>query len=189
MQLDELLKDRETAIIDRWFALIIATYPADASGFLKNQKNRFLNPVGNTIEREIGVLFKSLLRMPAPDELTVSIDNILKIRAVQEFTPAQAVGFVFLVKRAVREVLNIDIDADPASVERVSVPVHNADGVIRDLSDFDRRVDELALKCFDSYSSCRERIYEVRLDELRRRATVPYFSHGSNSTRLEQDDD
>ena len=55
MQLYDLLAEQEAAITHRWFNLIIDSYPADASGFLKNQKNRFLNPVGNTIAREIVV--------------------------------------------------------------------------------------------------------------------------------------
>ena len=162
MSLNDLLKLRETAIINRWFDLIIDSYPADASGFLKNQKNRFLNPVGNIISREIGVLYRSLLTSADSGKLETSIENIIKIRSVQEFTPAQAVGFVFLIKRAIWEVLNVDADADAFRHE---------------LGDFYRRVDELALKCFDCYTRCRERIYEVRLNELRRRSKIVFFSN------------
>lgn len=160
MQLYDLLAEQESAITDRWFNLIIDSYPADASGFLKNQKNRFLNPVGNTIAREIVVLYHSLLTSTNSEALAASIENIVKIRSVQEFTPAEAIGFVFLVKKAVRDALNDSRHID-----------------VEELDNFDRKVDELALRCFDCYTRCREKIYEIRLNELRRRSRLPYFSN------------
>jgi hypothetical protein len=37
-----------------------------------------------------------------------------------------------------------------------------------DFNDFDSRVDALALKTFDLYMNCREKVYELKTNELKR---------------------
>ena len=76
-----------------------------------------------------------------------------KIRAVQEFSPSRAVGFVFCLKDAVRSVLG----------ESLKDPAH-ASG----LAELDGQIDRLALMAFDVYVQCRERFYELRVKELKR---------------------
>jgi hypothetical protein len=41
---------------------------------------------------------------------------------------------------------------------------------MEELSALETRIDRLALLAFDCYMKCREKIYEIRLGELRRRA-------------------
>ncbi|WP_309446486.1 RsbRD N-terminal domain-containing protein [Desulfosporosinus nitroreducens] len=42
MKLKDLLEKKKSTILQRWFEAIMATYPADTSGFLKKQKDMFL---------------------------------------------------------------------------------------------------------------------------------------------------
>jgi hypothetical protein len=103
MRLNNLLAQRKTAIIKNWFTLAVETYPPDTASFLKKQKDPFANPVGRTISQGLEALFNELLKEMDYEIITSFLDPIIRIRAIQNFSPAQAVSFIFLLKRAIRE--------------------------------------------------------------------------------------
>ena len=152
---DELLEEKREGIIHRWFELVICSYPADGSRFLRDEKDRFHNPVGHTIREEIEVLFRLLLEGGDEEILVSSLDNIVKIRLVQDFSPSQAVGCIFLIKQAVREELHDHLKGE---------------SLYEELLDFESRVDRLALTAFDRYMANKVRIYEIRTREIIRRS-------------------
>lgn len=153
MNLKGLLLEKKAAIVKKWFDLIIDNYPADASDFLKRQKNRFSNPVGHTISQGIDGLFDEILHGIDSEKLFPFLNDIIKIKAVQDFSPSKAISFVFLLKRAIREEMGSEIKKKQMSDE---------------LRLFEEQIDELALLSFDIYMKCRERIYEIKADEARR---------------------
>lgn len=152
--MESFLTRKKSSIVGRWRELIIDTYPPDAARFFKSEKDAFANPVGSTVTREIETIYDALLSGEKEQELSASLDAIVRMRAVQEFTPSEAVGFVFFLKRAVREELKKE-DPDPALEEAVL--------------DFEAAVDRLALKAFEIYTGCREQIHRIRANELKRR--------------------
>lgn len=157
MALAELLLEREATILQRWFDLIADTYPPDTARFLRQEKDPFLNPVGSSIAREIKVIFAELQRGGSTDKLASALDGIAQIRAVQEFTPGRALAFIFLLKRAVRD--------DLAS--------HLRDGSLwGELLAYESRIDEAALVAFDIYMRRREKIHEIRTNEIRQRSEL-----------------
>lgn len=153
MNLKALLSEKKAAIVKKWFDLIIDNYPADASNFLKKQKNRFSNPVGHTISQGIDGLFDEILHGIDSEKLFPFLNDIIKIKAVQDFSPSKAISFVFLLKQAIREEMGSEIKKKQMSDE---------------LRLFEEQIDELALLSFDIYMKCRERIYEIKTDEARR---------------------
>jgi hypothetical protein len=150
--LGDLLLRNETTILRRWFDLILETYPADTAALMRKEKNQFSNPVGSTLSREIEVLFKKLCEGTQDEKCQVSLDSILKIRSVQDFSPSKAVGFVFLLKRAIGETLKSAICKEPILDEWLKLQ---------------SRIDELALQAFDIYMGCREKICEIRINQAR----------------------
>ena len=96
--IQDLLKKNKAAILERWFHLILETYPANTAAMMRKDKNQFTNPVGTTLSREIEVLFKNLCEGSQNEKCQSSLDSILKIRSVQDFSPSKAVGFIFLLK-------------------------------------------------------------------------------------------
>ncbi len=153
MNLKALLSEKKAAIVKKWFDLIIDNYPADASNFLKKQKNRFSNPVGHTISQGIDGLFDEILHGIDSEKLFPFLNDIIKIKAVQDFSPSKAISFVFFLKQAIREEMGSEIKKKQMSDE---------------LRLFEEQIDELALLSFDIYMKCRERIYEIKADEARR---------------------
>ena len=152
MALKHLLLQDKAPILERWFHLILETYPAGTSKSLKREKDRFVNPVGHTISREIEALYEGLVRGINTGELSSSLNNIIRIRSVQDFSPSQAIGFIFLLKKAIREVLESGIQEKQ---------------VLEEWMEFQSRIDQLALLAFDIYMECREKICEIRIKEAR----------------------
>jgi hypothetical protein len=147
-----LLLQNQKAILERWLHLILETYPAETSALLKKEKDQFMNPVGSTISREIETLLEELLQGLNSDRLSASLSPILKIRSVQDFSPSQATGFIFLLKKAIQEVLERRIEERQILVEWLK---------------FQSKIDQLALLAFEIYMNCREKIYEIRVHEAK----------------------
>jgi len=150
--MQDLFKKNKVVILERWFDLILETYPANTATMMRKDKNQFTNPVGSTLSREIEVLFKNLCEGSQDEKCQSSLDSILKIRSVQDFSPSKAVGFIFLLKRAIGETLKNEICKESVMDEWLR---------------FQSRVDNLALQAFDIYMDCREKICEIRIKQAR----------------------
>ncbi len=133
----------------------MASYPEDAALTLRLVKDPFANPVGNTIQQETDFLFDALLRGASQEEIGPHLDSIIRIRTIQDFSPAQSLAFIFLLKDVVRKELG---DADRSGE------------VVADLLRFESRVDSLALLAFDMYAKCCEQVHTLRADEVKRQA-------------------
>ena len=153
MKLEDLLKQKASHIQKRWLALIIDTYPADSQRFLREQKDRFANPVGTALARAVETLYHELLHGMNSEKVDSALDEIVRIRAVQDFSPARAMTFIFLLKKVLREELYQEIKESRAAWE--------------DVLALEARVDEMALRGFDLYMNCREKVYEIRAREAK----------------------
>jgi hypothetical protein len=150
--LQELLIEKRSALVQRWRELVLETYPPDAARFFKAERDSFANPVGSMISRAIAGLYDELLLGAPAERLSPLLDDIIRIRSVQDFSPSQAVGFVFLLKTALGEQLAAAAE-DPL--------------ILKELLEFDSRIDNLALLAFDIYQRCREQIFEIRVKEAK----------------------
>ncbi len=150
--LNELLIKKRQAVVERWFELILGTYPPDTAALMRKERNQFTNPVGSTISREIEVIFTGLLDEMNSERVTGSLESILKIRSLQDLPPSKAVGFVYLLKRAIEETLKGEPDRGPLMEEWLR---------------FQAKLDQLALRAFDIYMDCREKICEIRVNQAR----------------------
>lgn len=151
--LGELLQKKKNIILDKWREAILASYPPDSGLFLKNQKNQFANPVGYTIEKETAEIIQTLFDGGDIAPLQISLDRLIRIRSVQDFTPSQATHFLFQLKRIIR------LEAVAESTDDFQM-----------IAALEERIDRLALVAFDIYSRCREQIYDLRLKEIKARA-------------------
>ncbi len=149
MSLPRALTERREEILDAWIDRILGTYPPEAARFLRREKDPFRNPVGAGIARESRALYDALLAGASPEDLTPVLDGIVRIRAVQSFTPSEAVSFLVLLKDVVREILEEELG-------------------VRALRPFEARVDRAVLLAFDVYMACREQMYEIRARQARR---------------------
>lgn len=122
---------------------------------MKREQDRFANPVGQTITRALGPILDLLIDDPDATKLAPLVDDILRIRAVQSLKPSDSLAFLFHLKQVVREQLRAEKLESPLVVQ---------------LMLFESRIDELTLQAFDTYLGFREKIYEIRATELRKRS-------------------
>lgn len=148
----DLLAGKKSAILERWFDKVIEAYPAEASGFLKGKKKQFTNPVGYTVAQGLETLLDELFREEKMDfdKISPVLDSIIRIRAVQDLTPSQALAFVFHLKKVIREELG---NGDAISSEERET--------------LESKIDAVALVSFDIYVKCREKIYDLKTNELK----------------------
>ncbi|MEW6600016.1 MAG: RsbRD N-terminal domain-containing protein [Nitrospirota bacterium] len=156
MKICRLLSEKKHEISKTWFDLITKTYPQDTANFLKTQKNRFGNPVGYTISEGIDVILEELTGDIDFARVSQYLDNIIRIRAIQDFTPSQAISFIFLLKKVIREEL----------IEQI----HEHE-LFDELLMIESRIDQLAYVSFDMYMANREKIYKLRANELKNRTS------------------
>lgn len=152
MKLENLLLDKKSGIIKKWRDTIIDTYPGDAQGFLRKEKGQFSNPVGHIIAKDIENLYGELVKGGDIEKISSSLDNIIRVRAVQDFKPSLAVGFVLQLKSLIREKLEGKVLKN---------------GLSGELQALEDRIDKMALLAFDIYSQCRQKVYEIRVNQVK----------------------
>lgn len=155
MNLNTFLSKSKTALAKRWFELIVQSYPPETQRLLTKETNEFANPVGAAYSQGMNGILDELIKGFSPEGVSPHLDRIIRIRAVQDFTPSQAVSFIFFLKRIIREYLS--------DTQKDILPSPE------DLAAFDAIVDELILCAFDVYARCREQLYEVKLMEFKNR--------------------
>ena len=170
MTLAELLLKNQDAIIGRWLDHALATYAADASAVFKRQKDPFANPIGHGLRVGTRNIFEALLRgmdlgKMDLEKIHQDLYEMVKIRAVQQFSASEAVGFVFHLKEAVRAEL----------AEAVKDP-----RFCREWAKLESQIDQIALAAFDLFVQCREQVYELRVNEVKRRVSWVMDKMGQN---------
>ena len=150
MGLTEILRRKKKSIVSTWVERTLDTYTS--SGFFKRSKDLFANPVGANIRNGLDRLYDLLLEEAPCEELAEPLDLVIRIRAVQDFTPAEAVAPIMEIKWVVRQLLGKKEMAEVAAKE---------------LDLFDLSVDRAALTAFDMYMTCRDQLYRVRVNEVK----------------------
>ncbi|MFI5340367.1 MAG: RsbRD N-terminal domain-containing protein [Candidatus Methylomirabilales bacterium] len=165
--LRDALAAKKTAMIEAWLARILQTYPEHTGRFLSRERDPFRNPVGSTLKDALPVLFDGVLEGMDTPQVTPALDSIVRIRAVQDFTAGQAVAFLFLLKQVVREAVQGEVQKCP-----------DGDG----LAAVEGKIDEMALLAFDLFMRCREKIYEIKANEAKRRIYVLEKRYGMEAS-------
>lgn len=150
----EILSKKKATIAKEWFHLAIQTYAPDTVEFLKNKSDPFANPVGNTTLKGIQGLLDQLITGMDRDTITSFLDPIIRIRAVQNFTPSQATSFILSLKKVLRENFAKELRDSQLA---------------REFLEFESNIDQLCLVAFDIYMQCREKIYQIGANETRNR--------------------
>ncbi len=159
----ELLSQREKAIVDKWIQSIIVTYPAKTSSFLRLQKDRFRNPLGHIISESAKRIFDEIIGEFDPERVKLALTDVIKVRAVQSFSPSQAVGFVFFLKQVIEAEVAYEIKNEETNEE---------------LKIIEHRIDRTALTAFDLYMEAKEKVFQLRMNEVKSRLVYSVNGNG-----------
>lgn len=156
MDLKLALNNSKELILNEWLNYVFDSYPVESGKFLKNGKNRFSNPVGYNIAKELEILLDVILDHSNSNEQKIreSLSNFLKIRVVQDFNPSVTINFFLNLKKIIYS---------------------NINGKLNNSNDFDNlidlfnTVDSIALEAVDIFVSLKSKIYEIKANETKNR--------------------
>jgi hypothetical protein len=168
--LQKLIEQKKTAIIKKWFDFTVQAYAPDTARFLKSQKDAFANPVGNNTLKGLQGLLEELLKDFDRRAMATYLDPIIRIRAVQAFTPSQATLFILALKKVLRDTFAQELGDNRMAAELVQL---------------ESKIDQLCLMAFDIYMECREKIYQIRANETRNRVFRAFERAGLISEKME----
>lgn len=160
MNLANQMAPHKAAIVKNWNQRVLASYPKETARFLDSQADPFLNPVGQHTITSLQTLIDLLEDEPRPEAFHQALDPIIRIRAIQDFKPSAAVGFVLELKHLLRQI-------KPAMAL-------NTD----QWQCLDQRIDAMALAAFDVFVACREKIYELKANDIRERTFKAFARAG-----------
>jgi hypothetical protein len=154
MKLKNVLLERESHIRKKWLNAILDMYPADTKKFLVKTHDPFANPVGQTLEKETENLFRELVHRedPDPERISPILDRIIRIRAIQDFSPSQSILFLFALKGVIEKELAGEIKEKD---------------LLEDLLEFESKIDRAVLMAFDIYMNCRETLYHISANQAK----------------------
>ena len=132
-------------IVEKWIEQLANAHPRQSAALYAPQPDPFRNPVGYAVRMSLSQLWEQLLGEMKPEVIDQALDTILRIRAVQDLSPSEAVGFVDQLRPLLRQ---WPIPMDQALL--------------------DVRINQLALAASKKYMQCREQIAAVRLHEAER---------------------
>lgn len=150
MELTEALANTKKEVLSRWIERTLDSYTSP--GFFKKSKDPFANPVGSNISSGLTEVFDLLLAGADQQAYLAPLDRVVRIRAVQDFTPAQAVAPLLELKWVVKQVLSSSKETKP---------------LLSQLDNLDCEIDRIALAAFNIYCECREQLYRNRINELK----------------------
>ena len=140
----QIITENFHSILAEWQETFFATY--GSADFLRRKTDPFANPVGSTISRCIEEILLLLRTNSAIEAFHAPLDGIIRIRAVQEFTPSQALAPFFVIRPLLKK-----------HAEKEERSLTAADWSL---------VDNLLLLAFDIYMTCREQLYQTKLKEM-----------------------
>ena len=152
MSFQDTLLAASDEIVAKWFSLALTAYPQSAALVLARNTNSFANPVGRTMLPALRGLFTALVRGDEPAVVFPHLDAIVRLRTVQEMTPAEAVAFILQLKQLVRDEAQRDKTA-----------------TAQELRALEDRIDGALLMAFDIHAACREQIGRLAKEETKRR--------------------
>jgi hypothetical protein len=140
-------------IVDAWFLKAIGIYPEPTRRRMLQPGDRFGNPVAFSLRQSLAALVAELAGDMNPRAVSSALDAIVRVRAVQDCAPEDAVGFAGYLRDCIR--------------------ASKADGLFPDI---DRRIGSLADAARRQYALCKQDLGRVRCREASRlRALQPWM--------------
>lgn len=153
MAIEQYLLKHQEEISRKWFDLLTSNYSPESARLFKKESDQFANPVGQTFLAAVDQILGEFLGENRAEALTPMLDRIIRVRAVQSFSPSTALGFVFGLKTIAEEVLAEELA--------------EGDVGMADLRGFERKVEGLGLLAFDIYVRCRETLFDIKVAEIK----------------------
>lgn len=134
--------------------MLLAHFSPETLRLFHQEKNPFANPVAYQLNRGLEAILSVLLAEEGGLAGLQAVDEVVRLMALQDSPPSQALAFVFFLKQVVREELAQELEDLSLAPELVEL---------------ESRIDGLALLGFDAYMQRREKLYDIKVLEMKNR--------------------
>jgi len=155
-RLDPHLSAKSPAILKKWLDVLLSSYPSETVLFFKREKDPFANPITHQLNRGLTDILTVLVQDQGPEAALAAIDEVIRVMALRNLNPSQALAFVFQLKPIMRQELAQELEDSALALELVEL---------------ESRIDGLALLGFDSYMQRREKLCEIKVKEVKSRVS------------------
>lgn len=153
MNLESLLIQKKEALLHRWLRVIFEPCGPGADIVAPAGSDRFTDPVGYTISNNASHLLDALIKGDDPEASRECMEKIIRIRAVQDLTKSQAVGFMADLKTVIRSQV-----LDEATKH----------GLTEELDGLEKRIDRLGHMVDEIYIDMKRKIRELAIKEAKK---------------------
>ncbi len=151
-----LFSAKSPAILEKWLDVLLGSYSPETVQFLKTEKDPFSNPMAHQLARGLKDLLAVLAEEKSVEEARTALDEIIRVLALQETAPSQALAFIFYLKQVIRDELAEELKDLSLAPE---------------MADLESRIDGLSLLGFDGYTLRREKLSEMKVKEVKARVS------------------
>ena len=150
MDLFRILSEKKPVILGKWLDCAFSAFPEGSALFFKGKGDGFDNPLGTMVRQSLEEVLSLFLVGRHVSEMSAPLERLAKVFAIQEMSASTALRHVFELRRIFRESLEGENYRE------------------EDLQRMERALDELALAAFDAYVLCRQRVFELRINDVKR---------------------
>ncbi len=144
-------KQEQDTILTKWLADFFKHHSLDAVGVSRTVDDKFLNPVGHTVKTALKYLYPAILGDDVEqEEIKKQVQELMRIQAVQQLSPAQAIVPLQALKEHLYTLLKKEIEKN-----------------FKEYKEICDRIDTLMLIAFDIYTQDKETLYRIRVNELK----------------------
>jgi hypothetical protein len=150
MEANQYLEKARDSILDEWRT---RTLDADPNGKYLRKANLgpFTNPLGHTVTKEIEVIFDGILGQGDSSLIEAALDGIIRIKAVQGTSASEALSFLRIGREIFRRECTKGQVLDSAT-----------------MTEIENTFEDILFRGFDIYMGCREQLWNIKMDELKR---------------------
>lgn len=149
----KVIQDKQQSILSRWIPAALGNVNQNEQFKVHREQDRFSDPLGYAIASNTQAILQWLCSDDPDMNLSKPLEDICRIKAVQDSRPSESLRFIFNLKTVIRESLAEECDVSQYA---------------EDLYRIDQRIDEMALLAFDLFSACRNQIYKLQAEEIKR---------------------
>ncbi len=148
--LKNICNENKDKLLLLWLNDFFNHHKLDDIGVSRTIDDKFLNPVAFTIKAATAELLPAILGEDIdPENIKFHINEILKIQAIQQLSPAQALLPIINIK------------------SHILALITEKNEYLREYLEISQRLDTLLLMAFDIFTQEKEKIYRIRVNELK----------------------
>lgn len=153
LTLNNSIQAKKKQILSKWQSLAMSSYKNRGLVNGMNKAGRFTDPVAYVTADNTDKIFNWLINTENSEKLRAPLEDICRLRAVQDIDPTSALDFIPALKQLIREELADEIKHGEYADE---------------LADLDQRIDNITVLADDAYANCKASINAIRINEMKR---------------------